>query len=465
MHVPNSRSVHDSDSPRLLRWWRSIPLDEPAEYLNAAMLQTVLVLSVLLQLGNLGLAWAGATGIDRLALGMAAFNVVVLLACFALLRRGAMAWSARLFVVASLALLSVAYLHWGLAIQAPQQLLQLVPVLIGGALLGRRAMWATVAWLAVLVAIGGWRDATTFVSYPQQLVQVGARVIGSIVGFALAAFVLDQALASLRESLALARQRGNELARSRDRLQLEMQEKERQRDQLVHAQKMESVGRLASGVAHDFNHLLTLMLGHAARGRASDNLADAHEALLDVQSAARRAAAVSRRLLDFSRMEDARPEIFDPAMAIEEMRPMLRQSFSAGTAVELDLQPSPGLVRFDRAQLELILLTLAANAGHAMPSGGRFGIALRRDGAGMLEIAASDTGHGMDATVRERALEPFFTTKPSGQGTGLGLAVAANLVQAAGGSIVLDSAPGQGTTVRITLPLSARNLHDGPTAV
>ena len=205
------------------------------------------------------------------------------------------------------------------------------------------------------------------------------------------------------------------------------------------------------------------MLGHAARGRASDSLEEAHEALLDVQSAARRAAAVSRRLLDFSRLEDARPEHFDPALAITEMQPMLRQSFPPGTALELALQPSPGLIRFDRAQFELILLTLAANAAHAMPEGGRFTVTLRHAGAGLLEIAARDSGHGMDAAVRERALEPFFTTKPAGQGTGLGLAVAANLVQAAGGDIALDSTPGNGTTVRITLPLAARIIRSPDT--
>ena len=448
---------HDTGAhaPGAVRRWWVLPF-EGVDRHGATMLQTVLVASALFQVAGLLLAQVQGIGIDRLAVGMATTNLAMLLACLVLLRRGALAAAAWLFVAGSLALLSVAYLRWGLAVQAPQQLLQLVPVLIGGALLGRRAMWATVAWLALLVAIGGWRDGSMYVNYPQQLWLVGGRVLASILGLGLAAFVLDQALAGLRANLALAQQRGNALARARDRLQLEMRENQRQRDQLVHAQKMESVGRLASGVAHDFNHLLTLMLGHAARGRASSTLEDAHEALLDVQSAARRATAVSRRLLDFSRMEEARPEIFDPAVAIAEMQPMLRQSFPPGCVLELKLEPSPGLVRFDRAQLELILLTLAANAEHAMPDGGRFTIALGRTGTGMLEIAASDTGHGMDAVVRERALEPFFTTKPSGQGTGLGLAVAANLIQASGGGIVLDSAPGQGTTVRITLPLAAR---------
>ncbi|MFT3763530.1 MAG: ATP-binding protein [Pseudoxanthomonas sp.] len=459
MRDPISDGRFSVDSPWPLRWWRALPLADPVERRNGLMLQTVLVLSALLQALGLLLAWSN--GVDPLAVGMALLNVTMLLACLALLRRGAFIESARLFVTASLALLGIAYVRWGLALQAPQQLLQLVPVLIGGALLGRRALWATVAWLALLVIVGGWRDAGPLVSSPRYLLLVGQRVLACIAGFGLTAFVLDQVLTGLRENLALARHRGNALSRSRDRLQLEMQEKERQRDQLVHAQKMESIGRLSSGIAHDFNHLLTLVLGHAERGRASATLDEAHAALLDVQSAARRAAAVSRRLLDFGRMEDARPEVFDPAEAIEEMRPMLRQLFSARTALELRLQPSPGLIRFDRAQLELILLTLAANAEHAMPDGGRFTIALGRSGPGLLQIAASDTGHGMSAEVRERCLEPFFTTKPSGQGTGLGLAVAASLVQAAGGAIAVDSAPGQGATIRVALPLAARAIGSG----
>ena len=453
---------HDTGAhaPGAVRRWWVLPF-EGVDRHGATMLQTVLVASALFQVAGLLLAQVQGIGIDRLAVGMATTNLAMLLACLVLLRRGALAAAAWLFVAGSLALLSVAYLRWGLAVQAPQQLLQLVPVLIGGALLGRRAMWATVAWLALLVAIGGWRDGSMYVNYPQQLWLVGGRVLASILGLGLAAFVLDQALAGLRANLALAQQRGNALARARDRLQLEMRENQRQRDQLVHAQKMESVGRVASGVAHDFNHLLTLMLGHAARGRATTSLEDAHEALIDVESAARRASAVSRRLLDFSRMEEARPEIFDPAEVIAQMQPMLRQSFAPGIALELALQPSPGLVRFDRAQFELILLGLAANSCYAMAEGGRFGIALGHASGGMLEITVTDTGCGMDEAVRERALEPFFTTKPAGQGTGLGLAVAANLVQAAGGGIALDSAPGQGATVRITLPLAARTLRGG----
>lgn len=438
-----------------MSWWRTLPFDNEAQRLNGAMLQAVLALSLLVQAGSLALALTSAIGIDHLAVGLAITNIAVLCICLVLLRRGQMAWSARIFIVASLFLLTVAYLRWGLAVQATQQLLQLVPVLIGGALLSRQAMWATVAWLVLLVAIGGWRDTMMFAYHTYQLQIIGNRVFSSILGFSLTAFVLDRSLSSLRESLETSRQRGNDLARARDRLQVEMQEKERQRDQLVHAQKMESVGRLAGGVAHDFNHLLTLVLGHAARGHSSDTLEEARETFLDVQSAARRAIAVSRRLLDFSRMETTRIEIFDPAEAISEMRPIFRQLFPSHTSLNLDLQPSSNLIRFDRAQLELVLLTLAANASHAMPNGGNFTISLDYTQKDIVEIISSDTGVGMDENVRQRCLEPFFTTKPIGQGTGLGLSVAANLIHAANGSIFIHSTPGEGTVVRISLPLQA----------
>ena len=114
-------------------------------------------------------------------------------------------------------------------------------------------------------------------------------------------------------------------------------------------------------------------------------------------------------------------------------------------------------MRFDRAQLELIVLTLASNADHAMADGGRFGLSLcsRPEGGrgdGEVLIQATDTGTGMDAQALARCFEPFFTTKPAGQGTGLGLAVAHNLVQAAGGRMEVESAPGQGCTFRIALP-------------
>lgn len=453
---------HSSDRPAagplayVRRWWRAIPLADRVDRRNAALLQLVLVFVGLYQLAAMPVAWWRAgTAIEPVAVWLAGLNALAMGVCFALLRRGAFVGAARLFVVVSMALLTVGYARWGLEAQLRSQLGQLLPVLVGGLLLSRRALWGAVAWLALVVALGAWRDAARLFFLPAMWPRILEVALGSVVGFVIVALVLDQSVAALRESLALARKRGNELARSRDRLQLEMQEKERSRDQLVHAQKMESVGRLASGVAHDFNHLLSLIMGYAARGRRSDDPEQLKAALQGADAAARRAAAVTRKLLDFSRQEATRLEVFEPAETIAGMRPMLDQLFGPDVQVRLHLHEAPCPVRFDRAQLELIVLNLAANAQQAMPEGGQFELALAPQPGAMLEIVARDNGHGMSEDVRTRCLEPFFTTKPSGQGTGLGLAVSANLIAAAGGALLVESAPGRGSVFRLRLPLHA----------
>lgn len=441
---------------RLRRWWRDVPVADQVDRRNAAMLQLVLVFVGLYQPAATLAAWGRiGAAMDPVALWLAAANTLAMWGCFALLRRGAFAWAARLFVAVSLALLTVSYLRWGLEVQLRGQLGQLLPVLIGGLLLSRRALWGAVAWLALVVVLGAWRDAARTFFMPTLWPRLLESAALGIAGFVVAAVVLDQTVAALRESLELARKRGNDLARSRDRLQLEMQEKERSRDQLVHAQKMESVGRLASGVAHDFNHLLSLIMGYAARARRSDDPQQLKAALQGADAAARRAAAVTRKLLDFSRQEATRLEVFEPAETIAGMRPMFDQLFGLGVQVRLQLHEAPCPVRFDRAQLELILLNLAANAQQAMPEGGQFELTLAPQPDATLEIAVRDSGHGMSEEVRARCLEPFFTTKPSGQGTGLGLAVSANLIAAAGGALLVESAPGQGSVFRLRLPLHA----------
>jgi signal transduction histidine kinase len=438
-------------------WLRIPAIDDPVDRRNAPMLQVVL-----LALGTLppalwlyrivasDIPWRPG---ETVSLSASLLISGIALWCVVLIRRGRFQSAIRRLMVVVVAVMSFSYAVNGVAAHIFEMPVHLLWLFVAGMMIGRKALWAMYAALVLVLLIGAGADVHAGRDPPSHA--FGDAVVRAVM-FLLIALVIDRSAATLRESLKDAMARSAELERTNAQLRTEMAARERAQAQLLHAQKMENVGRIASGVAHDFNHLLTLVLGHAARGRASATLEGAHEALLDVQSAARRASAVSRRLLDFGRMEIARPEIFDPAEAIAEMQPMLRQMFSPHTDLELQLQSFPGLIRFDRAQLELILLTLAANAEHAMPDGGRFTVALNRAGSRMLEIACRDNGHGMDAAVRERCLEPFFTTKPSGQGTGLGLAVAANLVQAAGGEIAVDSAPGQGTTVRITLPLAAQ---------
>ncbi|KRG84338.1 hypothetical protein ABB34_09425 [Stenotrophomonas daejeonensis] len=416
----------------------------------AAMMLRLLLLVAGYRL--LALLWSGPSP-GPLVRVLAVGGMLACLASLELLRRQRLQAAALLFVLLNLLLTSVAYGYWGLRSQMQGQLLQLLPVLLAGALLGRRALWLAAGWLCALMALGAWLDAAAGFYFPAR-VELAVRDL-ALAGFGvlLAAFVLDQSMASLRENLRIARRRGIDLARKRDELQLEMQEKERSREQLVHALKIENVGRLASGVAHDFNHLLALIMGYAGKGRRSDDPAELKAALSGVESAARRAGAVTRRLLDFSRQEVARPQLLDAAATIAAMEPMLRQLFDARVAFALDTAQVRCRIHFDPAQLELVLLSLAANAQQAMPEGGSFRLVLSCPAPGdELHVEVRDSGHGMSEDVRRRCLEPFFTTKPSGQGTGLGLAVAANLVEAGGGRITVESAPGQGACFHLWLP-------------
>lgn len=421
---------------------------------HAAMLQLLLVFSGIWQPLLVGWSWLRHDGlIDPWVPWLAGVGTLANWTWLLLLRRGWYDVAARGFVLASLLLLTVAYVRWGLELQMRTQLAQLVPVLIGGFLLERRTFWWCVCWMQLTLLLGAWQDAAQSFFLDSRLPQVLENLALASVGFLVVAFVLDRSMVALRDSLDVAHRRGQELARKRDRLQLEIREKERSREQLVHAVKMENVGRLASGVAHDFNHLLALILAYVGKGRRSDDGDGLRAALDGVEAATRRATAVTRRLLDFSRDDVAERSLFDPVAALTEMGPVLRQLFDSG--VEVQLRSSGGACRilFDRAQLELILISIAANANQAMPEGGRFELVMTLlSHSPELEILARDTGMGMSEEVRRQCLQPFFTTKPTGQGTGLGLAVAANLINASGGSISVDSAAGSGSTFRIRLP-------------
>ena len=245
----------------------------------AAMLLRVLLLVAGYQL--LVLLWGGPlTGTPARALAVG--GMVSCLLSLELLRRQRLGPAVIVFVVLNLLLATVAYGYWGLHAQMQGQLLQLLPVLLAGALLGRRALWLATAWLCALLVLGSWLDAAASFYLPARVEQALRNLALAAFGVLMAAFVIDQSVSSLRDNLRIARQRGADLARKRDELQLEMQEKERSREQLVHALKIENVGRLASGVAHDFNHLLALILGYAGKGRRSDDPEALKAALLDV---------------------------------------------------------------------------------------------------------------------------------------------------------------------------------------
>lgn len=238
---------------------------------------------------------------------------------------------------------------------------------------------------------------------------------------------------------------------------------------LRQSQKLEAVGRLSGGIAHDFNNLLTVILGFADTLRvelAPD--ATAARAAAEIERAALRGSELTRKLLDFSRQRTHREASAALRDVIEELQPMLRQLLGESFPITLDLDEALGHVKTDSSDIEQILVNLCVNARDATLDDGALHIRTRIEAVeaervltqpplkpgryGVLEV--SDNGPGMTPEVRERALEPFFTTKEMSSGTGLGLSTVYGIVDQLGGAMRLDSAPGQGTMVTVWLPLA-----------
>jgi two-component system, cell cycle sensor histidine kinase and response regulator CckA len=238
-------------------------------------------------------------------------------------------------------------------------------------------------------------------------------------------------------------------------------------ERLIHAQRMDAVGHLAGGVAHEINNMMTVILGFTTL--LLDNLRDEGPVaeLRHIHRAATRAATITSQLLAFSRRQQLRPEVLELNELIHGAEHMLRRVLGEDKVFVLSLAGDLGHVMADRGQLEQVLLNLTLNARDAMSTGGTFTISTRnvsfpaRDaisGDGELppgnyvQVSASDTGHGMDRATQARIFEPFFTTKPVGQGTGLGLATVFGIVRQSGGTVRLRSSPGEGATFSIYLP-------------
>lgn len=221
--------------------------------------------------------------------------------------------------------------------------------------------------------------------------------------------------------------------------------------ELRHAQKMEAVGQLASGIAHEFNNLISTISGHvdiAQQALAPESLAT--ESLEQVAEAMERAFGLARSLLAFSRKSAPRREIVDIGMIIDQAERLLRRTMTK--RLELDIKAKFGLwTSADAAQILQVVLNLAINARDAMPHGGTLIIAVDSHDDDVL-IRVSDTGEGIPESIMRRIFEPFFTTKPSDLGTGLGLALSRGIIEDHGGSIQVTSAVGQGSTFTVRLP-------------
>jgi hypothetical protein len=266
------------------------------------------------------------------------------------------------------------------------------------------------------------------------------------------------------------------LDKERERLRAEA-ERERTERRAQQTQRLESLGQLVGGVAHDFNNLLNVIQGYAdftaeeiqPLAEADPKLAPVLDDIEQVRVAAQQAARLTRQLLTFARHEVTRPEVLDLNEAVRDAGQLLKRTL--GEHIELSISPEPALwpVKADRGQLEQVLVNLAVNARDAMPGGGRLTIdtgnvevdetyASGRPGltpGRYIRLRVSDTGVGMDRATLDRLFEPFFSTKPKGRGTGLGLATVYGIVTGAGGTIDVYSEPSLGTAFSVLLPATS----------
>jgi signal transduction histidine kinase len=273
-------------------------------------------------------------------------------------------------------------------------------------------------------------------------------------------------------------ERTAELAQTNAELERRVEERTREREmamaQVHEMQKLESLGQLTGGVAHDFNNVLMAILGNLdllSRTLSSDPMA--RRLVEGAIQAAERGATLTKRMLAFARRQELRPETVDVVKLLNGMAEMLRRSLGPTIEIAMEFEKNLALIRVDPNQLELAVLNLALNARDAMPRGGRLHIGAynrtvdpgnqqQLEPGRYVALIVTDTGSGMDGMTLRRAAEPFFTTKGVGKGTGLGLPMVYGLAAQSGGSARISSQLGVGTTVELSLPVADVQLVAEP---
>lgn len=440
-------------------WLEPARIADQVDRRNAPMMQIILLLIGILP----PLAWAyrllapsrPVTSGELVTMAMSLLLSALAWSCLVLVRRGRFRLAVRIFLGVALGNMVIAYSATGLPAQLHSMPVNLIWIVMAGLMLGRRELWLAYSALILALAMGlrtDLRHADDHWSY--QMVDGATYAII----FLLITIVIDRTVAALRESLAEVRSSHDELERVNRRLREEIVERERAEQKLIHAQKMKAIGRLASGVAHDFNNVLNVVLGYAGRRRGMTDLESAERMLAGVEKAATRGTSIAKRLLGLARQDNTRIETFDAAQTVRETLPMLRQLFPDDVRIEAQAAEGEVPIRFDRGQFDLVMLNIAANARDAMPDGGVFRVQLERDDLRReVRFNLEDNGTGMTPETRDHLFEPFFSTKHRDEGYGLGLAVAESLIVEAGGVINVDSELGRGTVFRIQLPLADLN--------
>lgn len=456
-HVVNSllRRVRSAIAP-MMGWLSRVPVDDPIDRRNAPTMQllflvfgTTLPISWARHLSTMDVpsGWLLVGAMDMVTALLAFYGVV-------LIRRGRFRTAVTIFLSALLLALLIGHLKIGFQTHSVDQTSQMLSLAIGGLVLGRRALWSVFVALMLIFTAGFAVDAVRAAGNDQSTEMAFHYLPSAIFSYFVVTLVLDRCITALRSSLSESQSRGQELQR-------EIVERERAQAQLVHAQKMEAVGRLASGVAHDFNNILGVVVGYTeARHQLDDTDLDLRtvanemaDALEGIEQTAIKGIDLNKRLLYLSRRDAVHPVMFDVGQALHELQPMLRRLLPRNIVLSVDPATAATPVFIDRGNFELAMLNIASNARDALPDGGHFRITTARMDD-VVEIRLADDGPGIDPAILDRVFEPFFSTKPAGTGTGLGLAMTHCLVSCAKGQVALESAPGRGTVVQMRLPLA-----------
>lgn len=431
-------------------WIKRLSAPPGVEKHNALMLLTTLVI---VGAGSLAMALLPASVVGPIEPGEAwvapaIFTYVSV--CLIVLASGMYPLSASMAVAGGLILIGASYYTYGLQVQPGLLIIHMIPLLLSALLLGRTAVWWTALGSIAGLAVGAWADVRNAPGQTVMSEAISSLSLGSM-NYLVLAVILDRLIRSSKRTL----EQNHELNKICRQLEREIHEKELAHSRLLHTQRMEAIGRLSTGVAHDFGNILSVIVGLVTSAEMKARSADS--VLPGIHRAAQRGTVLVRRLLSFSRTQTRHASIFDLAQALDDLRALLSPIFHKRIQLQIDPAPRGLLIEADRDELELALLNIASNASDAMPLGGRFTLSVEASESHAL-LEMSDTGIGMSSNVRERVFEPFFTTKPKGEGTGIGMAIVHRFVSDNGGEIDVDSSPGKGTRVKLRLPLV--NVHE-----
>jgi signal transduction histidine kinase len=308
-------------------------------------------------------------------------------------------------------------------------------------------------------------------SLQRRLARYGAVMLLAIMAALLLAVLGTSQLALTRANRELE-QRAHDLAETNRKLQIEMNERALAEEALRQSQKMEAIGQLSGGIAHDFNNLLTIIKGNLQlmHRRIAQGRTDVQRYLDSATEGLNRAASLTQRILAFSRRQPLSPQRVNLSKLVEGIADLLRHSVGDRVGIDTRLT-ADWWTLCDANQMENVLLNLAINARDAMPDGGRLTIATSNmhvekpladfedlAPGDYIRLTVQDTGVGMPEDVRQKAIDPFFTTKPQGQGTGLGLSMTFGYIRQSNGYLKIDSTVGVGTTITILMPREAANV-------